>query len=49
VSLSSVLILSVISLCLSSRPGAKSTVFHSGVKDLDSNALLSCAWIISEG
>jgi hypothetical protein len=34
-------------LCLSSQPGAESTVFHSGVKDLDSNALLSCAWIIS--
>jgi hypothetical protein len=32
---------------LSSWPGPELTVFHSGVKDLDSNALLSCAWIIS--
>jgi len=34
---------------LSIRPGAESTLFHSGVKDLDSNALLSYAWIINVG
>jgi len=34
---------------LSSQSGAESTVFHSGVKDLDSNALISYAWIITVG